>query len=96
MKNIEICPTCGQIWPEDRRQTIEDLKKSCVQNGWPVYPGGRVNEAVAAALLGRAVGTLRNWRYGERPLPFTRPGAGRGRVTYRLSDIADFLDCEAD
>lgn len=46
-----------------------------------------MHEAAAAEFLGVVPGTLRNWRGGERPLPYQRTGAGRGRVTYFLVDL---------
>lgn len=65
------------------------LKAWCVENGRLVLPGDRVREDVAALILDRSVGTLQNWRSGERPIPYT---SVRGRASYSLCDLADFLN----
>ena len=68
---------------------MDALERACRDRGVWVSPDGRVGEADAAELLGRATGTLRNWALAEQPLPFVRI---RGRRTYRLRDISDFME----
>ena len=93
----QFCPHCGALLDDDEPPCIVDqLKQACAEKDWPVFPGDRVSELVAAQLLGRALGTLRNWRSGSRPLAFVRNGSGRGRVSYKLSDLAKFLDREPE
>lgn len=49
---------------------------------------GRVHEDVAAKLLGVAVGTLQNMRYeGTAP-----PHYKHGRITYRVRDLAEYIE----
>jgi phage terminase Nu1 subunit (DNA packaging protein) len=47
-----------------------------------------VNERQAAALLGRSVQTLRNWRQDRRGLPYVKQGRS---VSYLVADIQSFL-----
>ncbi len=91
------CPCCGcEIDPEPA-VSVGDLRDYCRQHGLPIFPGGRVSELVAAELLGKASGTLKNWRctHGPAQLPYVRSGGGRGRISYRLADLADFLRLES-
>jgi hypothetical protein len=54
---------------------------------WVSYDG-RILPTEAAALLGRSVGTLANWRsQQDHPLPYVR---GK-RITYRLVDVLRFI-----
>lgn len=55
----------------------------------PVTGDRRVSEADAAGLIGLAAGTLRNLRAVSCPLPFYKVA---GRVTYRLADLAEFIE----
>jgi hypothetical protein len=70
---------------------LDELQLACVAHGYYVTPDGRVREEVAAELLGLAAGTLRNWSYGDSPIPFTSVARRR---TYRLSDIAAFMEAK--
>lgn len=83
------CTCCGQPLPtgDPLELAARDLEEACRRAGYLVTPDQRVQEAAAAALLGIATGTLRNWSYGLGPqaVPFVRVG---GRRTYRLSDLA--------
>lgn len=79
------CPRCGYNLAGD---PVEELRAECERAGLVVFAGDRVTEATAAHLLGRSPATLRNWRSGAGPLPAVRTGAGRGRVSYRLVDLA--------
>jgi hypothetical protein len=85
------CPHCGKIIddPGPAAVTTEDLRNWCLQNQKLILPLGRVRECIAAEILNRGCGTLKNWRAQKVPLPFQRT---RGRVTYRLEDIARFLN----
>lgn len=97
---MTICPTCGQPLPGDN--TLEILRAVCHERNLPLFPAERCREDVAAILIGRSVGTLRNWRSlsnelgGEVGPKFYRSGMGRGRVYYSLQTIADFLDESGD
>jgi hypothetical protein len=57
-----------------------------------VTPDGRVSELVAAALLGRSPGTLRNWRSAGDGPQFVRLGVNGGaRVSYTLLALAEWM-----
>ena len=53
---------------------------------------GRVGESDAAALLGWSPDSLRNARGEGRGPPSYRIGGGGHRVTYRITDIAVWLE----
>jgi predicted DNA-binding transcriptional regulator AlpA len=64
----------------------KDEKATAVPAAQPL-----MNEHQAAALLGVAVKTLRNWRCrGDGP-KFVKLGGGR-LVRYRQSDLTDFIE----
>jgi len=86
------CPHCGKLVDAQPDDLIEQLRQWCRANGHPVFPGDRVSESTAAAILGRAPATLRNWRIQGGPIAAQRTGAGRGRISYRLSDLAEHLE----
>jgi hypothetical protein len=91
------CPYCGreikiQDTYENPGEMVDQLKTWCRENSRPVFPGDRVDEPTAAKILGRCPGTLKNWRCQSCPLPFVRSGAGRGRISYRLKDLAEHLE----
>jgi hypothetical protein len=72
---------------------VAGLRRWCAAHGHHVTADGSVYEDVAAALLDRSPGTLRNWRSAGAGsmLPFTRHGR-TGRVRYRLADLAELLE----
>lgn len=73
-------------------ETAAALERWCRENGHIVLAGDRVFEDAAALILDRAPGTLANWRSnGGAVVPFYR-SRGRGRVTYRLRDLARYLE----
>lgn len=83
------CPTCGQPMPTDPiEQMSTRLQSACRDMGAFVTWDNFVSERIAASLLGREPGTLRNWRCGHRPLRFRKL---HGRVQYQLADIAALL-----
>lgn len=89
------CPCCGHHLPEPapRPDPVELLRQQCFERGFPIFSIDRIREDAAAVLTGRAIGTLRNWRIDGEALPFIKT---RGRVSYRLQDIADFLELDSD
>jgi hypothetical protein len=89
------CPHCGRPLPEQRPAVVVDEpRRFCRERNLVIFAGDRVDENGASTILGKANGTLRNWRAQALPLPFSRTGAGRGRVFYRLQDLADFMSRE--
>ena len=89
----ETCHCCGQRLPdaEPPPDPVAQLRAWCADNGHHVTADGSVYEHVAAAILDRAPGTLRNWRAAASPLPYVRHGR-TGRVRYRLTDLAAMLE----
>lgn len=89
----DCCPHCGHpLTPDDPlAERAAQLEADCRAGGLLVLPGGRVREDVAALLLGRRPGTLRNWASGDQRLPFERRA---GRRIYALADIARLVEGE--
>ena len=85
------CPTCGQPI-ESPADPVADLRAWCVEQGLLILAGDRVHEDAAARILALSEGTLRNWRSYGRELPYQQAGGKRGRVTYRLADLANYRD----
>lgn len=72
--------------------THERLLAACREHGFVVTGDGRVSEIDAAVLLGITAGSLKNMRHlGTAPPHYRRP-AGNSRVSYRLSDLAEWID----
>ena len=93
MTEHDLCPNCGQLMPTSRAEAIEARMAAwltwCRDNGKWVSPDGRVDESTAAELLGVSPFTMRNWRSARQPLPFVRM---RGRISYRLRDLAMMIE----
>ena len=90
------CPQCGHPLPtraSGSLSTVERLCAWCEDHGHVVWPDHSVYEPVAAVILGRKPGTLRNHRSQGRSVPWYRSGR-TGRVRYRLQDLADELDAQ--
>ena len=54
----------------------------------------RVGEVDAAALIGWEVGSLRNAQTEGRGPPYYRVGGGGSKVTYRIHDLACWLESQ--
>ena len=56
------------------------------------------NEIQAAAYLGVAVQTLRNWRHLRKGPPYVKLSPGpRGRIVYLVEDLQNYLEqCRID
>jgi hypothetical protein len=85
------CPRCAFRFrlADGDEPTVEQLERACRERGLTVTVDGRVSESTTAMLVGRAPGTLRNWRNGAGPV--LRHYKMHGRYTYRLTDIAAYL-----
>lgn len=68
------------------------LESTCRESGAYVTGDGRIGEEVAAQLLGFAAGTLANRRSEGTGPPSYKLGGGGHRVTYRLSDLAAWIE----
>ena len=93
----DVCPTCGRPWPEvplEREPTVERLRRWCLDNGHHITPDDAVHELVAAVIVDRSPATLGNWRsQGSNGLAWFRSGR-TGRIRYRLTDLADYLEAQ--
>lgn len=86
---MSCCPNCGQVLPRDPvDEMLERLREACQVRGLFVTWDDHVTERIAAELLGREMGTLRNWRSQHRPLKFRKLN---GRIEYPLSELARML-----
>ncbi|WP_418648799.1 hypothetical protein ACNQFN_10980 [Thauera butanivorans] len=76
--------------PRRIEATAARLEAWCRENKHWVSADGRVREATAAELVGMSAGTLRNRRCALNPvMAFYLAG---GRVTYRIEDVATWLE----
>jgi hypothetical protein len=76
---------------ESRIAETAALLRHAVGNGW-ISGDGRVSTETAAALLDVEPTTLEKWRTDRKGPAYFRSG-GRGcRVTYRLRDLAEFIE----
>ena len=89
----QVCPCCGTVVAISRSQAIdmriEMLRQECQQKCYRVVSGNLVSERVAANLLGKSEGHLRNVRLGKRTIPCRRV---MGRPMYALEDLAVVLE----
>ena len=69
--------------------TAQVFRQWVLDKGHRVTPDGRVVEAVAAELLGRAPKTLSNLRSMSMGPVYFRAG---GRVEYRIHDLAEWVE----
>lgn len=72
--------------------TYERLLAACREHGFIVTADERIGESDAAVLLGLSLGGLRNMRTLGTSPPFYRRPAGGSRVSYRIVDIATWLE----
>jgi predicted DNA-binding transcriptional regulator AlpA len=73
-------------------RTHEALLAGAKAGGYYVTADGRVPEACLAHLLGLAPGTLRNRRREGRAPPHYRVGGAGHAVTYRLAEVAQWIE----
>jgi hypothetical protein len=69
--------------------TTAELRRAAETRGALISGDGRVNEEVAARLLGIAPGTLSNHRRAGTSPQVYRPF---GRPTYKLVDLAELIE----
>lgn len=72
------------------------LQAACRESRLFVTGDQRVSEADAAALIGLAAGSLRNLRTEGSAPPAYRVAAGGSRISYRLVDLATWLEARRD
>lgn len=81
------CVHCPHCRAETTTDPVADLRRWCQETGHVVLPVDRIREETLAVILGRNLGTIRNWACGEQQIPFT---SVRGRRTYSLADVAAY------
>lgn len=80
------------ISPPPVEAATDRLRAAARATGAQISADDRVTEKTAAALIGASGATLRRWRAeGAGPAYVSLPLAGC-RITYRLSDLAEFLE----
>lgn len=93
----KVCSCCGTLVVMSHMEAIEariearieTLRRLCIDRGWRIVAGDLVSEAVAADLLGKSKGHLRNLRLGGRPIPCRHVLGG---WMYALPDLAAVLE----
>lgn len=87
------CSHCGQPMPVTARDPVADMRAWLRERGFWVGPSDTIDEAAAAAALGRSTHTLRGWRATDGRLRYRKSG---GRLRYQLADVAAFAGGEND
>jgi len=66
----------------------------CERRGVAMTADRRIREEDAAALLGYSGGSLRNLRstFDMGPAHYRRPAPGGGRISYRIEDLAEWVE----
>ena len=81
---------------EDVQATASRLEAAAKRANYWISADGRIGEADAAALLGLTAGSLANKRReGTAPCAYEL-GGGRHRVTYRITDVARWIEAHRD
>jgi hypothetical protein len=77
----------------DRAERCERLlREACRERGCWVSGDGRIGEGDAAVLLGWSAPSLRNARIEGRAPPWFRLGGSGHRISYRITDLARFIE----
>ena len=90
---IHTCPGCGHRFLEnatfDQQAAIlvAEWEQRCAARGH-LMPGGRVNERVAAELLGQRKEFLSNLRRSGKGPPIIRAPVDRGHFSYDMNELA--------
>ena len=87
-QNLRMAAVSSSDQPDSEAELHRRLRAA----GHQITGDGRISEASVAWLPGQSVDTVRyRRRYGNGPTPF-RLGTNRARVTYRLSEVVQWLD----
>jgi len=73
-------------------ETLTLFRAACRRENHWISGDDRVTEATAAALLGFAEGTMKNLRWAGDGPAFYKAGASGSRITYRLGDLAAWVE----
>ena len=89
--------TSEEPTPEERAaSSFRMLEAACRDAGHFITGDGRVTDEAVAGLLGIAKDTLANWRAEGKGPRHYRIGIKGGRVTYRLDDLARWIESTRD
>ena len=72
--------------------TADRLRDACNRDGIFITADDRVAEESAAGLIGMAAGSLKNCRQLGNGPDYYRCPAGGGRISYRLIDLAQWIE----
>ena len=92
---VHTCPECGHRFREDAAfdqqvaALVAEWEQRCAARGH-LMPGGRVNERVAAELLGQRKEFLSNLRRSGKGPPIIRAPADRGHFSYDMRELAEW------
>lgn len=78
------------------KATEARLQQACNEKGFAVTADGRIGESDATALLQYSPGSLKNLRDQGVSPAFYRRAVGKQRVSYRLDDIAHWIESARD
>lgn len=92
MLDAGLIKTDADCYQERCRRTHDELRHWCRQNDVPVTVDGRVSEKIAAQIAGYSDEYFMNMRKIGAGPPWYRLSAGDGRFSYRLSDIASWIE----
>ena len=87
--------------PDDLAERIEQttalLRQAALAGGMAITADGRISESAAAELIGYQPATLRTMRntFGTGPTWYRAP-AGGAQVSYRLADLAAWLEAKRE
>ncbi len=81
------------VTPADRiEETARALRQAAIDAAMPISGDGRVAESDAATLLALSLSRLRALRSERSGPPSFARGVNGSRVSYRLSDLAEWLE----
>jgi hypothetical protein len=92
---VHTCPECGHRFREDAAfdqqvaALVVEWEQHCATRGH-LMPCGRVNESVAAELLGQRKEFLSKLRRSGKGPPIIRAPADRGHFSYDMRELADW------
>lgn len=80
--------TVGKLPGVSGLDHVEALRMRCRENGIAISVDDYISETALAAIVQKAVSTVKGWRLGARPIPYRKIG---NRCEYHLADVAAFL-----
>jgi hypothetical protein len=75
--------------------TADRLRAACEASGTPISGDGRIAADACARLIGWSAGHLANARSEGRGPPYFRIGMGSSKISFRIDELADWIDGRA-